>query len=57
MAGGKAKLKGDRDVYEQMKTTLVQFELGFEMMPGTKKADDKEPDMNPFETEIDHIAE
>ena len=54
---GKAKLKGNRDVYEQLKSTLVQFELGFEMMPGTKKADDKEPDMNTFETEIDHIAE
>jgi len=54
---GKAKLKGNRDVYEQLKTTLVQFELGFELMPGTKKADDKEPDMNTFETKIDHIAE
>ncbi len=54
---GKAKLKGNRDVYEQLKSTLIQFELGFEMMPGTKKADDKEPAMNPFETEIDHIAE
>lgn len=54
---GKAKLKGNRDVYEQLKSTLIQFELGFEMMPGTKKTDDKEPAMNPFETEIDHIAE
>jgi alkyl sulfatase BDS1-like metallo-beta-lactamase superfamily hydrolase len=54
---GKAKLKGNRDVYAQLKSTLVQFELGFEMMPGTKEADAKEPDMNPFETEIDHIAE
>jgi alkyl sulfatase BDS1-like metallo-beta-lactamase superfamily hydrolase len=54
---GKAKLEGNRDVYEQLKSTLIQFELGFEMMPGTKKADDEEPAMNPFETEIDHIAE
>jgi len=57
IANGKATLKGNRDVYEQLKTTLVQFELGFEMMPGTKKADEKEPAMNPFETEIDYIAE
>jgi hypothetical protein len=35
-------------VYEQLKSTLVQFELGFEMMPGTKKADAK-PDLNAFE--------
>ncbi len=54
---GKAKLKGNRDVYEQLKSTLIQFELGFEMMPGTKKADDKKSDMKTFETEIDHIAE
>jgi len=27
----------------------VQFELGFEMMPGTKKVDAKEPDMSTFE--------
>jgi len=32
---GKAKLDGNREVYEQLKTTLVHFELGFEMMPGT----------------------
>ncbi|WP_209011974.1 alkyl/aryl-sulfatase [Roseibium aggregatum] len=35
IASGKAKLEGDRNVYEQLKSTLVQFELGFEMMPGT----------------------
>ena len=45
---GKAKLKGNREVYEQLKSTLVQFKLGFEMMPGTKKADAK-PDLNAFE--------
>jgi alkyl sulfatase BDS1-like metallo-beta-lactamase superfamily hydrolase len=54
---GKAKLKGDRDVYEQLKSTLVHFALGFEMMPGTKTTADEEPDMNPFEEQIDHIAE
>lgn len=45
---GKAQFDGNRDVYEQLKTTLVQFELGFEMMPGTKKAEAK-PDMSTFE--------
>jgi alkyl sulfatase BDS1-like metallo-beta-lactamase superfamily hydrolase len=53
---GKAKLKGNRDVYEQLKTTLVQFELGFEMMPGTKGPDEPE-DINPFEAENPHIPE
>ena len=46
---GKAKLEGNKEVYEQFKTTLVQFELGFEMMPGTKKVDAKESDMSTFE--------
>ena len=44
----KAKLEGNRKVYEQLKTTLVQFELGFEMMPGTKKGEVKS-DMSTFE--------
>jgi alkyl sulfatase BDS1-like metallo-beta-lactamase superfamily hydrolase len=46
---GKAKLQGNREVYELLKTTLVQFELGFEMMPGTKKVDTEKSDMNTFE--------
>jgi len=37
-------------VYEQLKTTLVQFELGFELMPGNKKADEP-AEGNPFEAE------
>jgi len=45
---GKAKLAGNRKVYEQLKSTLVHFELGFEMMPGTKKAEVKS-DMSTFE--------
>jgi len=34
---GKAKLDGNKKVYDQLKTTLVQFEMGFEIMPGTGK--------------------
>ncbi len=53
---GKAKLEGDTVVYEQLKSTLVDFQLGFEMMPGTgavknvTKAD-------PFEAKNPHIPE
>jgi alkyl sulfatase BDS1-like metallo-beta-lactamase superfamily hydrolase len=54
---GKAKLKGNRDVYEQLKTTLVQFELGFELMPGTKKAVDEKSDLDTFEVELGHQPE
>ena len=47
---GKAKLEGDREVYEQLKTMLVQFDLGFEIMPGTG-AKDLTPQHEPFEQE------
>lgn len=50
IASGKANLKGDRDVYEQLKGMLVHFELGLEMMPGTGDAD-LSPEMKPFQQE------
>lgn len=34
---GTIKLEGDKKVVEQLKSTMVQFELAFEIMPGTKK--------------------
>ena len=46
---GKPKLDGNKEVYDQLKSTLVHFELGFEIMPGTQKDSVKEPEMNPFE--------
>lgn len=53
---GKAKLEGNREMYEQLKTTLIQFELGFELKPGTKGP--KGPKVgNPFEAETPHIPE
>jgi linear primary-alkylsulfatase len=48
IADGKAQLDGNRDVYEQLKSTLVQFDIGFEMMPGTGSAD-LTPERNPLE--------
>ena len=47
---GKAILEGDRNPYDQLKTMLVQFDLGFEMMPGTGKADLTE-EKNTFEAD------
>ncbi len=47
---GKAKLVGNRKPYEQLKAMLVQFEMGFEILPGTK-AEDLTPENNPFEME------
>ncbi len=48
IASGKANLEGDREVYEQLKTMLVYFDVGFEIMPGTGQRY-VTPDMIPFE--------
>jgi len=45
---GTIKLDGNTEVLGQLKQTMVQFQLGFEIMPGTKKVFDK-PHMKPFE--------
>jgi len=47
---GKAKLKGDSKPYEQLKGMLVQFDLGFEILPGTA-AKDLIPESNTFKQE------
>ncbi len=45
---GKAKLVGDSKPYEQLKTMLVQFDMGFEILPGTG-AKDLTPEKDNFE--------
>ncbi len=47
---GKAKLEGSREPYEQLKSMLIHFDLGFEMMPGTGSKD-LTPKRAPFEQE------
>jgi alkyl sulfatase BDS1-like metallo-beta-lactamase superfamily hydrolase len=47
---GKAQLEGNPEPYEQLKTMLVQFDLGFEIMPGTG-AQDLTPEKQPFQQE------
>jgi alkyl sulfatase BDS1-like metallo-beta-lactamase superfamily hydrolase len=47
---GKATLDGNRQVYEDLKTMLVHFDLGFEIMPGTG-AKDLTPEQKPFQQE------
>lgn len=46
----KAKLKGNRKVYEQLKTMLVHFDLGFEILPGTGNTK-LTPEQKPFQQE------
>ena len=50
ITSGKAKIVGNRDVYEQLKSMLIHFDLGFEIMPGTGSTD-LTPEENPFKQE------
>jgi alkyl sulfatase BDS1-like metallo-beta-lactamase superfamily hydrolase len=45
---GTAKTEGDLGVLEQLATTMVDFDLLFEVLPGTKEPSDTE-DLNDFE--------
>ena len=51
ITAGKAKFVGDRKPYDQLKGMLVQFDIGFEILPGTKTDTAKPADAgaNPFE--------
>jgi len=51
ISAGKAKLLGNREVYEQLKTVLVNFTPDFEIMPGTKPKQSGESNLNVFEQE------
>ncbi len=45
---GKATIEGNPGILEQLRSTMVAFELGFEIIPGTKQPS-VEPARNPFE--------
>jgi alkyl sulfatase BDS1-like metallo-beta-lactamase superfamily hydrolase len=53
---GKARLAGKREVYDQLKSTLIQFDPLFEIMPGTK-AVVGEIDDDPFEQDVYYVGE
>jgi alkyl sulfatase BDS1-like metallo-beta-lactamase superfamily hydrolase len=48
ITAGKAKLVGDRRPYDLLKASLVQFDMGFEILPGTG-AKAEPPRMSAFE--------
>jgi alkyl sulfatase BDS1-like metallo-beta-lactamase superfamily hydrolase len=48
VAGGKAKLDGDRRPYDLLKASVVQFNMSFEILPGTKASPEMQR-MSPFE--------
>jgi alkyl sulfatase BDS1-like metallo-beta-lactamase superfamily hydrolase len=48
IAAGKAKFDGDRKPFDLLKASLVQFDMGFEILPGTKGQPDTQK-MDPFQ--------
>ncbi len=48
IADGDAQAEGDLSVLQQLASTMVRFELGFEILPGTK-GPAPETDLNDFE--------
>ena len=48
---GTAKTEGNQEVLSQLASTMVEFELGFEILPGTKgpaaKAESKDFEVGP----------
>jgi alkyl sulfatase BDS1-like metallo-beta-lactamase superfamily hydrolase len=59
ITSGKAKLVGDRSAFDKLKPMLVQFDMGFEILPGTG-AKDLTPKINTFAQEppaIDTITD
>ncbi len=50
IASGKAKLDGDQQFYNELKSMLINFDIGFELMPGTGEKD-LTPEKKPFEQE------
>lgn len=53
----KAKLAGDRQVCDQLKSTLIQFDPLFEIMPGTKGSVVGDIDDAPFEQDVQYVGE
>jgi hypothetical protein len=49
IADGTAKTKGDKGVIDKLKSTLLNFDLRFEILPGTVPVGDQQLVRNPFQ--------
>lgn len=49
IAAGKAKLEGNHEPYNQLKNMLIQFDIGFEVLPGTLPANSIKNETNAFQ--------
>jgi alkyl sulfatase BDS1-like metallo-beta-lactamase superfamily hydrolase len=49
IADGTAKTKGDKSIIGKLKSTLLNFDLRFEILPGTVPVGDQQLVRNPFQ--------
>jgi alkyl sulfatase BDS1-like metallo-beta-lactamase superfamily hydrolase len=52
IADGTAKTKGDTGVIDKLKSTLIHFDLRFEILPGTVPVGDQQFNRNPFQQDM-----
>ena len=52
IADGTAKTEGDTSVIDKLKSTLIHFELRFEILPGTVPVGDQQFNRNPFQQDM-----
>ncbi len=52
ISSGVAKTEGDTGIIEKLKSTLVQFDVRFEILPGTIPVEKKQYNKNPFQQEM-----
>ncbi len=52
ISSGVAKTEGDTGIIEKLKSTLVQFDVRFEILPGTIPVEKQQYNKNPFQQEM-----
>ena len=52
IADGTARTKGDKGVIDKLKSTLIHFDLRFEILPGTVPVGDQQFVRNPFQQDM-----
>jgi alkyl sulfatase BDS1-like metallo-beta-lactamase superfamily hydrolase len=52
IAAGTAKTKGIKGVIDKLKSTLIHFDLRFEILPGTVPVGEQQLVRNPFQQDV-----
>jgi alkyl sulfatase BDS1-like metallo-beta-lactamase superfamily hydrolase len=55
IADGTAKTKGDKGIINKLKSTLIHFDLRFEILPGTVPVGKQQLSRNPFQQDMPAI--